>query len=59
MKQQWQKVRSKKEVDKDAVFKFKLTPGVKHKDVYLCAFDATKKSMYTDQTVCFYIMSSE
>ena len=36
---------------------FKPTPGVKHKDVYLRVFDATKKSMYTDQSGPFPIKS--
>ena len=29
---------------------FKLSPEIKHKDVYLCAFDAMKKSTYSNQT---------
>jgi hypothetical protein len=33
-------------------------PGIKHKDVYLRMFDATKKAMYTDQTGRFPITSA-
>eukprot|EP00804_Cyclotella_cryptica_P028837 CCRYP_008424-RA/>CCRYP_008424-RA protein AED:0.29 eAED:0.29 QI:0/0/0/1/0.16/0.14/7/0/719 len=36
--------------DEDAMLEHKPTPGVKHKDVYLRVFDATKKPMYTDQS---------
>ena len=36
---------------------FKPTPGVRHNDVYLKVFDATKKTMYTDQTGRFPITS--
>ena len=46
-----------KVVNKDAVI-FKPSPGIKHKDVYLRVFDATKKSMYTDQTGRFPLTSS-
>jgi hypothetical protein len=42
-------------VDKDAMLNFKPKPGVKHKDVYLMVFDATKKSMFSDQTGKFPI----
>ena len=34
-------------------------PGVKHNDVYLMVFDATKKSMISDQTGKFPIMSAQ
>jgi hypothetical protein len=37
---------------------FQPTPGVKQKDVYLTAFDATKKSMFSDQTGKFPITSA-
>ena len=40
------------------MLKFKPKPGEKHKGVYLHVFDATKKSMYTNQTGHFPIMSS-
>ncbi len=43
MKQTKQGVRSTKIVDEDAMLGFKQQPGVKHKDVYLMVFDATKK----------------
>ena len=33
------------------------TPGTKHQDVYLRVYDATKKTMYTDQTGRFPIIS--
>jgi hypothetical protein len=49
MKQTKQGVRSTKIVDEDAMLGFKQQPGVKHKDVYLIVFDATKKSMFTNQ----------
>ena len=58
MKQIKQGVRSMKVVDEDAMHMFKPTPGKKHKDVYLCIFDATKKTMYTDQMGRFPITSS-
>ena len=32
--------------------------GVKHKDIYLRVFDATKKRMYTNQTCKFPITSA-
>ena len=50
--------RSTKVVDKDAMLEIQLKPGVKHKDIYLCVFDATKKTMYTNQTCRFPIMSA-
>ncbi|KAL7501954.1 hypothetical protein ACHAXN_000345 [Cyclotella atomus] len=59
MKQSKQGVRSTKVIDEDAMLKFKPTPGVKHKDVYLRVFDATKKAMYLDQTGKFPIPSSQ
>ena len=37
---------------------FKQQPGVKHKDVYLMVFDATKKLMFSDQTGKFPITSA-
>ena len=55
MKQTKQGVRSTKIVDEDAMLGFKQQPGVKHKDVYLMVFDATKKSMFSDQTGKFPI----
>ncbi|KAL7476769.1 hypothetical protein ACHAW6_002606, partial [Cyclotella cf. meneghiniana] len=58
MKQGKQGVRSTKVKDEDAMLQFKPKPGEKHKDVYLRVFDATKKSMYTDQTGRFPITSS-
>ena len=57
MRQSRQGVRSTKVPDEDAMLGFKPTPGVKHKDVYLRVFDATKKSMYTDQSGPFPIKS--
>ena len=59
MKQIKQGVRSTKVVDEDAMCMFKPTPGKKHKDVYLHVFDATKKTMYTDQMDRFPIISSQ
>eukprot|EP00804_Cyclotella_cryptica_P003441 CCRYP_002087-RA/>CCRYP_002087-RA protein AED:0.41 eAED:0.41 QI:0/0/0/1/0/0/2/0/284 len=50
MRQSRQGVRSTKVVDEDALLNFKPTPGVKHRDVYLRVYDATKRAMYTDQT---------
>jgi hypothetical protein len=35
------------------MLEFKPTPGVKHKDVYLCVFDATKKAMYLTRQANF------
>ena len=58
MKQTKQGVRSTKIVDEDAMLGFKPQPGVKHKDVYLMVFDATKKSMFSDQTGKFPITSA-
>ena len=58
MKQTKQGVRSTKVEDEDATLHFKPNPGETHKDVYLRVFDATKKSMYTDQTGRFPITSS-
>ena len=50
MKQTKQGVRSTKVLDEDAMLGFQPKPGVKHKDVYLMVFDATKKSMFSNQT---------
>jgi hypothetical protein len=58
MKQTKQGVRSTKVVDKDAMLGFQPKPGVKHKDNYLMVFDATKKSMFSDQTGKFPITSA-
>jgi len=58
MKQTKQGVRSMKIVDKDAMLGFKQQPGIKHKDVYLMVFDATKKSMFSDQMGKFPIKSA-
>ena len=58
MRQTKQRVRLMKIVDEDTMLGLKQLPGVKHKDVYLMAFDATKKSMFTDQTGRFPIMSA-
>jgi hypothetical protein len=58
MKQTKQGVRSTKVVDEDAMLGFKPSPGVKHKDVYLRTYDATKKQMYSNQTRKFPIPSS-
>jgi hypothetical protein len=49
MRQTKQGVRSTKVLDEDAMLQATPSPGVKHKDVYLCVFDSTKKAMYTDQ----------
>eukprot|EP00804_Cyclotella_cryptica_P029656 CCRYP_019045-RA/>CCRYP_019045-RA protein AED:0.39 eAED:0.39 QI:0/-1/0/1/-1/1/1/0/453 len=57
MKQTKQGIRSTKVVDEDAMLAVRPSPGVKHKDVYLRTFDATKKQMYTDQTGKFPITS--
>lgn len=35
------------------------TQGIKHKAIYFCVFDTTKKTMYTDQTGCFPINSTQ
>jgi len=58
MKQTKQGVRSTKVVDADTMLGSQQQPGVKHKDVYLLIFDATKKSMYSDQTGKFPITSA-
>eukprot|EP00804_Cyclotella_cryptica_P014825 CCRYP_015027-RA/>CCRYP_015027-RA protein AED:0.12 eAED:0.12 QI:0/0/0/1/0.2/0.16/6/0/1256 len=58
MRESRQGVRSTKVVDEDALLHFKPTPGVKHKDVYLRVYDATKRAMYTDQTDRFPVVSS-
>ena len=58
MKQTKQGVRSTKIVDEDAMLGVKQQPGVKHKDVYLMVFDATKKSMFSNQTGKFPITSA-
>jgi hypothetical protein len=58
MNQTKQGVRSTKIVDEDAILGVKRQPGVKHKDVYLIVFDATKKSMFSDQTGKFPITSA-
>ena len=58
MKQTKQGVRSTKIVDEDAMLGVKHQPGIKHKDVYLIVFDATKKSMFSDQTGKFPITSA-
>ncbi len=63
MKQTKQGVRSTKVIDEDAMLKAEAMPqpkpGVKHKDVYLRVFDATKKAMYTDQPGRFPITSAQ
>ncbi len=63
MKQMKQGVRSTKVTDEDAMLKVEAIPqpkpGVKHKDIYLRVFDATKKAMYTDQPGCFPITSAQ
>jgi len=56
MKQTKQGVRSTKA---DAMLGFQQKPGVKHKDVHLLIFDATEKSMYSDQTGNFPITSAQ
>jgi hypothetical protein len=56
MKQKKQGVRSTKVVDEDAMLSFQ---PVKHKDVYLRVYDATKKAMYSDQTGNFPITLSQ
>jgi len=55
MKQTKQGVRSTKIVDEDAMLGVKQQSDIKHKDVYLIVFDATKKSMFSDQTGKFPI----
>ncbi len=63
MKQTKQGVRSTKVIDEDAMLEAEAIlqpkPGVKHKDVYLWVFNATKKAMYTDQPGCFPITSAQ
>ena len=59
MKQTKQGVRSTKVVDADKMLGFQQKPGVKHKDVHLQIFDATEKSMYSDQTGKFPISSAQ
>jgi hypothetical protein len=59
MKQTKQGVRSTKVVDADKMLGFQQKPGVKHKDVHLLIFDATEKSMYSDQTGKFPISSAQ
>ena len=58
MSQQWQVVWSTKVPDEDTMLEFKPQAGVNHKDKYLKVFDATKKSMYSDQTGQFPITTS-
>jgi hypothetical protein len=58
MKQIKQGVRSTKVVDKDAMLGYQPKPGVKHKDVFLKVFDATKKSMFSNQMGKFPITSA-
>ncbi len=36
---------------------FTPMPGLKHQDAYLRVYDTTKKTMYTDQTGCFPVIS--
>ena len=36
---------------------FTPMPGLKHRDAYLRVYDTTKKTMYTDQTGCFPVIS--
>ena len=50
MRQARQGVHSTKVPDEDALLGEKPKPGIKHKDVYLRIFDATRKTMYTDQS---------
>ena len=57
MRQSRQGVRSTKVPNEDAMLEVKQTPGVKQKDVYLRVFDATKKTMFTDQSGPFPIKS--
>jgi hypothetical protein len=63
MKQTKQGVRLIKVIDEDAILEAEAMPqpkpGVKHKDVYLRVFDATKKAMYTDQPGRFPITSAQ
>jgi hypothetical protein len=55
MKQTKQGIRWTKIVDEDAMFGFNQQPGIKHKDVYLMVFNATKKSKCSNQTGKFPI----
>eukprot|EP00804_Cyclotella_cryptica_P028262 CCRYP_014618-RA/>CCRYP_014618-RA protein AED:0.29 eAED:0.29 QI:0/0/0/1/0.5/0.33/3/0/697 len=59
MRQSRQGVRSTKVLDEDMLSEVKPTPGIKKKDVYLRVFDATRRSMYTDQSGPFPIMSKQ
>ena len=59
MRQQRQGVRSTKVLDEDAIFIYKQHPGSKHKDVYLCIFDTTKRPNYSGQTGRFPITSNK
>jgi hypothetical protein len=58
MKQTKQGVRSTKVIDEDAMLNLNPSSGVKHKDVYLRVFNATKKALYSDQTGRFPITST-
>jgi hypothetical protein len=58
MKQMKQGVRSTKVLDEDAMIGFQPMPRVKQKDVYLTAFDATKKLMFSNQMGNFPITSA-
>ena len=58
MRQTRQGVRSTKVIDEDAMLGAPIQPGIKHKDLYLRVFDATKKTMYTNQTGRFPITSA-
>jgi hypothetical protein len=58
MKQSKQGMLSTKAID-EVIPQVKQTPGVKHKDVYLRVFNATKTSVYTNQTGKFPIQSSQ
>ena len=53
MKQTKQGVRSTKIVDEDAMLGVKQQPGVKHKDVYLIVFNATKNQCSLTKRVNF------
>eukprot|EP00804_Cyclotella_cryptica_P025968 CCRYP_002793-RD/>CCRYP_002793-RD protein AED:0.25 eAED:0.25 QI:0/-1/0/1/-1/1/1/0/824 len=57
MRQSRQGTCSTKVIDEDALLSFQPTPGVKHKDVYLRVYDATKKPMYSNQSGPFPIKS--
>jgi hypothetical protein len=58
IKQTQQGVRSTKIVEADAMLGFKQQLGVKHNDVYLNVFDASKKLMFSNQTGKFPITSA-